>query len=291
MKKYLTFIGSITLFFLPFITQINAQKMKSEKKIIINTDAKHLWSVLTKSEFTKEYMFNCSVESNWEIGSPITWQGNYQGYEAFQKGKIIAYEPYRLIKYSTFDPNFGLEDKPANYIHVSYLLNEIDGQTELRIINETFDGNEERMTHINQGWEMVIHKIKESAEKVKEKPFLGLRTTIYKVANLDKAKEWYAKAFATPPYFEETFYVGFNILGYELGLLPEESPTTEKPESVLTYWGVNDIEKEYNRLLELGAKENEKPTNVGGELMVASVKDPWGNVIGLIYNPAFKLEE
>ena len=134
---------------------------KSEKMVSIKTDAKTLWSILTESKYTKVYMFNCTVSSNWEIGDPIIWEGNYEGYKAYQKGEILDIKPLKLIKYSTFDPNFGLEDKPENYIHVTYLLNEKDNETELTIINETFDGNEERMNHINQGWEMVIAKIKE----------------------------------------------------------------------------------------------------------------------------------
>jgi lactoylglutathione lyase len=123
-----------------------------------------------------------------------------------------------------------------------------------------------------------------------ESHFLGLRTTIYKVSDLNEAKKWYAKAFAVQPYFEESFYVGFNIKGFELGLLPEETPS-KKGENVLSYWGVEDIQKEYDRLLEVGATVFENPTNVGGELMVAAVKDPWENIIGLIFNPYFKLSE
>ncbi|WP_299247203.1 VOC family protein [uncultured Aquimarina sp.] len=119
---------------------------------------------------------------------------------------------------------------------------------------------------------------------------LGLRTTIYKVSDLKKAKEWYAKAFATKQYFDEPFYVGFNIGGYELGLLPEEAIVKDKADSVLSYWGVDDIHTTYQNLIELGAKEHEKPTNVGGELIVASVKDPWDNIIGIIYNPEFKIK-
>lgn len=118
---------------------------------------------------------------------------------------------------------------------------------------------------------------------------LGLRTTIYKVADLQKATAWYSQAFVTSPYFDEPFYVGFNIQGYELGLLPEEEPTIDKADSVLSYWGVEKIEEEFRRLLALGATAHERPNNVGGDLMVASVKDPWGNIIGLIYNPHFKL--
>lgn len=119
---------------------------------------------------------------------------------------------------------------------------------------------------------------------------LGLRTTIYKVGDINKGKVWYAEAFQVEPYFDEPFYVGFNIGGYELGLQPEENPTTQKPESVICYWGVEKIQEVYDRLINLGATEHEKPYNVGGELMTATVKDPYGNIIGLIYNPEFKLK-
>jgi predicted enzyme related to lactoylglutathione lyase len=115
---------------------------------------------------------------------------------------------------------------------------------------------------------------------------LGLRTVGYKVNDLFKAKEWYTKAFGIQPYFDEPFYVGFNIGGYELGLQPDDAT---RGDNVVTYWGVEDIQAEYERFLGLGATTHEAPQNVGGEIMVASVKDPWGNIIGLIYNPEFKL--
>lgn len=119
---------------------------------------------------------------------------------------------------------------------------------------------------------------------------LGLRTAIYLVEDLAKAKAWYSKAFKTEPYFDEPFYVGFNIGGYELGLMPNEHPEKPKSDNVLTYWGVEDIVSEYNRLISLGATKHEAPANVGGELMVATDIDPWGNVVGLIFNPEFKLK-
>lgn len=117
---------------------------------------------------------------------------------------------------------------------------------------------------------------------------LGLRTTIYKVGNIEEAKAWYSKVFQTNPYFDEVFYVGYNIGGYELGLQPEEfdSPKTS---NVSCFWGVEDIQSTYDFFLEMGAVADESPQNVGGEIMVATVKDPWDNLIGLIYNPEFKL--
>jgi lactoylglutathione lyase len=117
---------------------------------------------------------------------------------------------------------------------------------------------------------------------------IGLRTVIYKVSDITKAKEWYSKAFQVTPYFDESFYVGFNIGGYELGLQEEK---TEKGENIAVFWGVTDIEVEYKRFIACGATEVEKPTNVGGKIMVATLKDPWNNLIGLIYNPDFKVSE
>ena len=114
---------------------------------------------------------------------------------------------------------------------------------------------------------------------------LGLRTVIYKVTDLAKAKEWYSAAFQREPYFDESYYVGFNVGGYELGLQPEEVVVGE---NVAVFWGVEDIEKEYARFLTGGAIAVEPPMNVGGQIMVTTMKDPWGNLLGLIYNPEFK---
>lgn len=119
---------------------------------------------------------------------------------------------------------------------------------------------------------------------------LGLRTVAYKVEDLTKAKEWYSKAFAQEPYFDEPFYVGFNIGGYELGLQPTEGTKNIIGNSVVTYWGVDDIETAMRQMIELGAVKNDEPMDVGSGVVVASVTDPWNNIIGLIYNPHFKLE-
>ena len=126
---------------------------------------------------------------------------------------------------------------------------------------------------------------------MKKSPMLGLRTVGYLVPDLNAAKEWYTKAFDQEPYFDEPFYVGFNIGGYELGLMPNENGDSASCDNVRTLWGVENIQKVYDHLITLGATEHEAPHNVGGPLMVASVRDPWGNVIGLIYNPEFKVEK
>lgn len=119
----------------------------------------------------------------------------------------------------------------------------------------------------------------------------GLRTTIYHVSDMAAAKAWYTLAFGKPPYFDEAYYVGFNIGGYELGLQPQVDSEAPKNTSVVAYWGVGpEVQEAYDRLLDLGARPLEPPTNVGGPLVVATVLDPWNNPIGLIYNPTFLAE-
>lgn len=118
-------------------------------------------------------------------------------------------------------------------------------------------------------------------------PLLGLRTTIYKVNDISNAKAWYSNVLGFEPYFDQPFYVGYNVQGYELGLLPYE--IEHDSDNILSYWGVEDIFSAYNKLLQEGAISHEEPTNVGENIYVASVKDPFGNAFGIIQNPHFKL--
>jgi predicted enzyme related to lactoylglutathione lyase len=120
--------------------------------------------------------------------------------------------------------------------------------------------------------------------------FLGLRTAIYHVDDLEKAKAWYSQVFATRPYFDEPFYVGFNVGGFELGLNPDLAKTQPGAGGVVTYWGVADAGAALARLLALGAREHEALQDVGEGIRVATVLDPFGNVFGIIENPHFRLE-
>lgn len=118
--------------------------------------------------------------------------------------------------------------------------------------------------------------------------FLGLRTAIYYVDDVTKAKDWYASILGFEPYFNEPFYVGFNVGGYELGLHPG-SGEGGKSAGVVAYWGVEDAEAALQHLLDLGAAKNEDVQDVGGGIKVATVIDPFGNTFGVIENPHFKL--
>jgi predicted enzyme related to lactoylglutathione lyase len=114
----------------------------------------------------------------------------------------------------------------------------------------------------------------------------GLRTAIYHVPDIKQGRDWYAKALGIQPYFDQPFYVGFNVGGFELGLSPDARPAG-KEGGVDVYWGVADIRAALDHFLAAGASKVKDIEDVGGDIKVVIVLDPFGNRFGLIYNPHF----
>src|ERR1700712_3688148 len=111
--------------------------------------------------------------------------------------------------------------------------------------------------------------------------FKKLRTVIYYVTDLQKSKEWYTELLGIKPYFDEPFYVGFDVNGCELGLHPYDV-TIIKGNQTVSHWAVDEIEKCVATLTEKGATILHKISDVGGGIKVATLIDPWGNAVGLI---------
>lgn len=116
--------------------------------------------------------------------------------------------------------------------------------------------------------------------------FLGLRTVIYPAPDLAATRDWYTRALGFPPYFDQPFYVGFNVGGYELGLDPD-APPGENGQQI--YWGVEQIKAAVEHLESLGASLINPVQDVGDGILVATLRDPFGNSLGIIENPHFAL--
>lgn len=113
----------------------------------------------------------------------------------------------------------------------------------------------------------------------------GLRTVIYPSPELDEAKEWWRGLLGLDPYFDEPFYVGFDVGGYELGIMPDASAS----DGALTYWGVADVTEAVSAALAAGATEHTPAADVGGGIVTATVRTPSGAILGLIRNPHFRV--
>ena len=118
--------------------------------------------------------------------------------------------------------------------------------------------------------------------------FKQLVTAIYHAPDVEKAKAWYSEVLGVQPYFDEDFYVGFDVGGYELGLQPDRSETLQGLGGSVPYWRVEDVEAAFGRLLELGATAINQVEDVGDGIKTALVEDPFGNPLGIIQNPHFE---
>jgi catechol 2,3-dioxygenase-like lactoylglutathione lyase family enzyme len=116
--------------------------------------------------------------------------------------------------------------------------------------------------------------------------FLGLRTVIYPAPDVKASKAWYTQLLGAEPYFDQPFYVGYQVAGYELGLDPHADGTT----GPITYWGVASAERALRLLLDAGATpHSDGVQDVGDDIRTATVLDPAGAILGIIENPHFAL--
>lgn len=109
----------------------------------------------------------------------------------------------------------------------------------------------------------------------------GLRTVIYPTNDLSAARAWWTDVLGFPPYFDEAFYVGFNVGGDELGLLPD----ADIAEGAQVYWGVDDVYAAIDEVVVHGAAVHTPPSDVGGGIVTALVTNPDGAILGFISNP------
>lgn len=122
-----------------------------------------------------------------------------------------------------------------------------------------------------------------------KKTLRGLTTLSFWAADLSAAKKWYTELLGIAPYFERPGYAEFRLGDYqhELGLIdsryaPNGSATG--PGGAIVYWHVDDVTATFEKLLSMGAKEYQPPTEYGKGFITASVVDPFGNVLGVMYN-------
>lgn len=117
-------------------------------------------------------------------------------------------------------------------------------------------------------------------------PIEGLRTVIYPAPDLDAAKQWWTALLGIDPYFDQPFYVGFSVAGYELALMPDADPA----DGALVYWGVPDVAEAVAAAKAAGSTEHTPVADVGDGIVTATVRTPEGSILGLIYNPNFSLD-
>ena len=126
----------------------------------------------------------------------------------------------------------------------------------------------------------------------------GVATLSFWTTDMEAAKKWYTELLGIPPYFErpgpdgKPAYIEFRLGDYqhELGIINSNyapKGATAGPGGVVVYWHVDDIEAALEKVKAMGAKEYEPLTKRGEGFITASVLDPFGNILGLMYNPHY----
>jgi uncharacterized protein YndB with AHSA1/START domain len=120
--------------------------------------------VLTDPEQIRKFMFGAEVHTDWQPGSPITWQGVYEGKEYEDKGEILEIEIGRLLKVSHYSPLSGQPDVPENYHTLTYELDDRGTSTHLSLSQDN-NASQEEADHSRGMWEMLVKGVKEAAER------------------------------------------------------------------------------------------------------------------------------
>jgi uncharacterized protein YndB with AHSA1/START domain len=131
--------------------------------ITVNAPAAEVWQALTDPAIVKQYFFGTNVKSDWKAGSPIIWEGEWEGKTYQDTGTILDIDPGKFVKYNYWSSMSGTENKPENYADITYSLSEKDGKTVLTVTQDNIKSKESK-EHSEQNWQTVFGKMKEMVE-------------------------------------------------------------------------------------------------------------------------------
>ncbi len=130
----------------------------------INAPASKVWEALTKPELIKQYMFGTDVVTDWKVGSPITYKGEWQGKRFEDKGRIVKFEREKRLVSTHWSPLSGVPDTPENYHTVTYELSGQDGKTQVTVTQDN-NASEEEKADSERNWQMMLDSLKKLLEK------------------------------------------------------------------------------------------------------------------------------
>ena len=138
-------------------------KFTAKAAATINAPPSRVWDALTKPDLIKQYLFGTDVISDWKVGSPITYRGEWQGKTFEDRGKILQVIPEKSLVSTHWSPLSGVPDSPENYHTVSYQLVKKDGKTEVTITQDNNASDEEK-AESEKNWRQVLEGMKRLLE-------------------------------------------------------------------------------------------------------------------------------
>jgi uncharacterized protein YndB with AHSA1/START domain len=139
------------------------QKLTARASTTIHAPVSKVWQALVNPEIIKQYLFNTEVITDWKVGSPVIYKGEWQGKAFEDKGKILEIEPEKLLVSTHWSPLSGVPDTPENYHTVTYILSANGESTEVTITQDN-NSTAEETEHSEQNWRTVLAGMKKLLE-------------------------------------------------------------------------------------------------------------------------------
>ncbi len=133
-------------------------------EVDVQASAERVWQAMTDPRLIAEYMFGSQVDTDWQVGSPIAWRGEYDGKSFEDHGTVVVFEPRQVLEVTHFSPLTGQEDRPENYHRVRYEVAEADGSTHVGLEQDN-NGSAEEAEHSAANWQMMLDGLKRVAER------------------------------------------------------------------------------------------------------------------------------
>jgi uncharacterized protein YndB with AHSA1/START domain len=138
-------------------------KYVAKAKTTIHAPISKVWQALVNPEIIKQYLFNTDVISDWKVGSPVTYKGEWEGKAFEDKGEILEIEPEKVLKSTHWSPLSGVPDIPENYHTVTYTLSDRGDRTEVTITQDN-NATEQEQAHSEKNWKTVLEGMKSLLE-------------------------------------------------------------------------------------------------------------------------------
>jgi len=129
----------------------------------IDAPRAHVWDALVDPKAIKHYMFGAEVSSEWRVGRPIVWKGEWKGKPYQDKGEILRLEPRQRLEYSHWSPLSGAPDEPDNYHTVTIELTGDGDRTRVMLAQDN-NANEDAQAHSEQNWGAMLDGLKKYVE-------------------------------------------------------------------------------------------------------------------------------